>query len=618
MNSSDSNSILQFAASVGLGRGLVEIVALATLIGSSTAGDLVLGNKGAAGLVWGSISAFGCSSVIKACASAASPGWLKQMLGLRTAQSDKTLGMDLLLAPKSRVAGRIRSMLDDPLGVSCDSDPKKWSRAGPEHRIYHDIYAFDNDTSIMLSEINPTFRNSPLAIHTHYPYPSYHAHSFRFQLIVLLLSLLKISEIYTLLRLQHGGTLFGLLAGAPFVFSLFSGLCLEIADILASRRPVEVDGHLDILAASSLLTTKRVGGPRKNPRSGPWWKFFWIMTGTLQVLFLVKSYFLLVQQSASFVLIWTGFQLFWAVLRILIFKSDITDASQSHIMDGRPMQESKLESLPLVMKLRVANLVLALGSYQAHVHPRKLDAYLDDSFSTSQIARLLAPGNISEVYTVPRSTQDVLQAPFYAGATSAITEKAKFASTGRTTIVNILAVIGDTALSSAAWVLGNPKYDYSPMELYDCCVVVFEVLIPSSIQEKHAYEPKRRIVAVPSARVYSARSAVDVATSRAQQDTLEPLFIPRGAGAQDSAEEKEWLYWIPCDTGEWLQIRSPSSGSKAGSVLGQQTVEVLGDDAVSRVLGAGNLNISLKDAKEVTEIVAISRRAVDGLLSFFH
>ena len=118
MNDSEPSLILNF------GNGLIEIAALTTLIGSSAAGDLILGNRGAAGLVWGSISAFGSSSVIKACASAASPGWLRQMLGLRTASSDKALGMDLSLSPGKRVAMRMRRTLDDPgpIGVSYLSD----------------------------------------------------------------------------------------------------------------------------------------------------------------------------------------------------------------------------------------------------------------------------------------------------------------------------------------------------------------------------------------------------------------------------------------------------------------------------------------------------------------
>jgi len=46
------------------------------------------------------------------------------------------------------------------------------------------------------------------------------------------------------------------------------------------------------------------------------------------------------------------------------------------------MKGSRLESLSPSMKLRVANLVLGVGQYQAHVHPRNWDAYLHDSFLT--------------------------------------------------------------------------------------------------------------------------------------------------------------------------------------------------------------------------------------------
>ena len=129
MNQSEPTTIVKAASSLlptlNFGNGLIEIAALTTLVGSTTAGDLVLGNRGAAGLVWGSISAFGSSSVIKACASAASPGWLRQMLGLRSIYSDKAVGMDLSLAPGKKVARRIRATLDSdtgPLGVSCLSD----------------------------------------------------------------------------------------------------------------------------------------------------------------------------------------------------------------------------------------------------------------------------------------------------------------------------------------------------------------------------------------------------------------------------------------------------------------------------------------------------------------
>ena len=148
-------------------------------------------------------------------------------------------------------------------------------------------------------------------------------------------------QIYTLFLLA--GTLVGVLSGVPFLSSFFSGMCLEIHDIIASRRPVDVDGHLDLIASPSIPTTKRLlGGPRKvvlgaSPNwrtSSLWWKFFWIVMVTLQTLFIVLSYFLLGQQKADFVFIWAGFQLFWFVARILIF--NLTE--NTHSMAYRPMQ----------------------------------------------------------------------------------------------------------------------------------------------------------------------------------------------------------------------------------------------------------------------------------------
>ena len=541
----------------------------------------------------------------------------------------------------------------------------------------------------MLSELPSTpSADAPPIIYTHYPYTFYRPHHLRFQAAVLSLSLLKSLEIYTLFLL--GGTLVGILSGVPFLFSFFSGVCLEIHDIITSRRPIEIDGHLDLIAAFPLLTTKCLGGPRKvvlgaslNPRtSSPWWKFFWIVTGTLQTLSIVLSYFLLGQQKADFVFIWGGFQLFWLVARILIF--NLTE--NTHPMSDRPMKGNRLEALSPSTKLRVANLVLGVGQYQAHVHPRNWDAYLDDSFSTRQVARLLAPENTSKVYPLSpaqmssTSFNNSLRKPsissFSTPSLSISSEKTlplpMSAAASQIIKVNILAVIGDTALSSAAWMLGNSKY--SPMDLYDSCIVVFEVtsssfpspnspssssttLYPSSSSlglgtfdtEKLSLIPippqiQKRILAIPSARVFSARSQwfdIAAAQSSGGEDALEPLFIPRGTGSHVTADEKTWIYWVPCaldgEEERWLQIKSsPSldktttntntntkptltsntSTAKVYSILGHQTAEVLDDAQLSEILGAGKLKISLKHAQEVRGVVDVSRRASEGLRTF--
>jgi len=107
--------------SINFGNNLIEIGALTTLIGSTIAETLVLGDRGAAGLVCGAISTFGASSIIKACISGASPGWLRALLGLRNNASDVAIGLELELARDSRGVMRVRSIFDVALGVSCDS-----------------------------------------------------------------------------------------------------------------------------------------------------------------------------------------------------------------------------------------------------------------------------------------------------------------------------------------------------------------------------------------------------------------------------------------------------------------------------------------------------------------
>jgi hypothetical protein len=404
-----------------------------------------------------------------------------------------------------------------------------------EHYTYSDIYAFDRSIVVTLEEISPTPAGQPLIINSNYNYAFYPPHYPRFQIMLLVLSLLKCFEIYILVL--EGGPMVGLLSGVPFVFSFISGVCLQINDFVSSRRPVAVDGHLDFVAGT-IPSTKRLGGSRKvflgalkNKRRGPWWKIFWITTGILQTVSIVILYFALGQQKTEFVLTWAGFQLVWVILRILIFH--LTDSSDP--MADRPPSSKQLEALPISMRLRVANLVLAVATYQAHVHPRRLEGYLEDSFSTRQIARLLTPSNMTNIYPLTTSSSSTT-------SLNSLSTPIKSEKTVSATIkLNVLAVVGDTALSSAAWMRGISKY--TPMDLYDSCIVV--LALPADGNQLH------RILAIPAARAYSAQNVwFDVMANDAESS--EAIFIPRGAGARLNVEEQTWIYWIPCDSGEWL------------------------------------------------------------------
>lgn len=103
-------------ASSNFGGGLIEVAALTALIGSTTAESLVLGNRGAAGLLWGTMSNFGALSVVKACVAAATPGWLRETFGVRSKETDGALGIALTLDDKSL---QYRSHATGVCGVAC-------------------------------------------------------------------------------------------------------------------------------------------------------------------------------------------------------------------------------------------------------------------------------------------------------------------------------------------------------------------------------------------------------------------------------------------------------------------------------------------------------------------
>lgn len=103
-------------SSLNLGGGLIEIAALTALIGSTTAESLVLGNKGAAGLAWGTMSIFGALSVIRGCLAAATADHIRESVGLRTKETDAAVGLSLNLNVKSL---KNRSRIGGAAGIMC-------------------------------------------------------------------------------------------------------------------------------------------------------------------------------------------------------------------------------------------------------------------------------------------------------------------------------------------------------------------------------------------------------------------------------------------------------------------------------------------------------------------
>jgi len=388
------------------------------------------------------------------------------------------------------------------------------------------------------------------------------------------LSLLKYLEAFVLFK--QGNPWMSLLSSLPFTFFFITAVCLEIGEIAACRRPTDIDGHIDIVAGTLPAWVNRIEGKRKvvlgavkNPKSSLWWRFIWISGASLQTATLLISYILLRQQSTQVVLTWAAFQVTWFLLRLLI--SVLADTSETTV--GRPMQEHRLDALPSEMKLRVANLALGIAKYQTHSHPRGLLAYNDDSFSAYQISTILATPNLREDYTL--SQEDI-----------------------QTVHVDIHAIIGDTALSSVAWVVGSTL---TPTDLYDSCIVVLNL----PVSEKQP----RCFTAIPAVRVFS-QIGHPAGKEYCDSETAEPIFMPRGATGSPDDEVKQWIYWIPCGSGQWLHFKTQNT-----RVLGKRTAEVMNNAQVTKMLSVGNLNISLKEAEELKAIIDVTRKAANHLLS---
>ena len=102
-NTTDSASILGL---FNLGNGLIEVAALTSLVGSAAAQSLALGDKGPAGLVWATMTIFSAMSVVTLFTATATPGWLRDSVGVRSAKSDAVVGLALDLNKSFKYRGR--------------------------------------------------------------------------------------------------------------------------------------------------------------------------------------------------------------------------------------------------------------------------------------------------------------------------------------------------------------------------------------------------------------------------------------------------------------------------------------------------------------------------------
>jgi hypothetical protein len=396
------------------------------------------------------------------------------------------------------------------------------------------------------------------------------------QLSALALSLLKCLELSY--HWTNGAPRLSLISAIPFFFFFTSGCIIAFREMFLVQRLADI-GNLDT-TIGELPTWKKAGGEKTvilglhaDPRTSIWWRLMWSLGGLLYTLSLILTYFILSKMNPEFILAWAGFQVAWLACRILIYY--LTDRMGP--MAHRMMAGHRWQDLDVSMKTRVLTLTFAAAQYQIYVHPRGIKPYADDTFSPQHIINLLGE---------PQKLQMSCKLPsnFDPRKSSSIN-------------IEITAVIGDTVLSSAMWMVGSDK---SPMDMYDCCIV-FLSFLPPFLGPPSAPST----FAIPAARVLSENGNPQF--NRPDTEKSTPTFVPRGAGAH-SLDKQTWRYWIPCGPNRWLQVQR-----KNLTVLGRCTAEVLDDGQLSAILGAGTLNISLTHTKEVKEVAELSRFGVEAL-----
>ena len=553
-------------ASLNLSGGLIEIGALTALIGSTTAASLVLGNKGAAGLLWGTMSIFGALSVIKACVAAATPDWLRETLGVRNKETDAAIGLSLdldsrNLQKKSRGTGAVgvgckvgvRGAVSENAHVTSDTETVEISR--------HDVYTFDQCTSGIL-ELVPECEATGSFVTYVLIQDAYSRESSKrnawIDWVAISASVTKLVELATLWK--NGATALCLISGSCWIFFFLVSILLQLLGLSREFSEKVSEREMDIVAGQ-LPTPIKAGGHHKillgapqNVRHSLFWKVAWALGSGVCTGTIIATYMVLSHQSSRVFAIWTGFQFAWLALRSVFYHfAEGTDRVFHHPI----LLRKSWKDLSIELRSRVRNVVCALSKYQMHVHPRGVYCYEEDLQSIDKAY------NMRDRYPLASD-----QAP---------NDKVE---------INIVAVIGDTTLSSACWMFGSKL---TGMDLYDSCVLVLNV--------------NGNVIAVPSARVLTDKAALPKSDAEAAIGSLFPL-----RGNSNTGRDILWFYWIPCGDDKWIQVSTTDM-----KFLGTRMTTVVSDAQVTNKLAGGELLVSISEVGHVKEIVQHSKTAFDVL-----
>lgn len=387
-------------------------------------------------------------------------------------------------------------------------------------------------------------------------------------------SLLKLVEAFTIW--QNGGLVLALLTLANWAWFFLCAVCLQLAGLSreyseyfdANDETKTSKGYCHDYLAGELPSVQVTGQYRKvifnvppSVRGHICWRLTWGFGAVICTGSLVATYALIGSQPKIATGVWLGFQVLWMVLRSAFFYFAHETEGIRH---GVPklVRDWELGQYGL----RILSLASGVSRYQAMLHPRMPYCYTQDLQDAPAVYRAIRTSE--HLFDRTQINLNARLERSYGGQVTAEVE--------------LKAVIGDTLLSSMAWLVGSP---YTSMDLYDCCLVVIEV--------------GNRTVMIPSVRVLSGH------VKEVRQPRVDPErgvvgeHTPKGV-ANDGVDIG-WVFWIPLDGDRWLYFVGDLD------FLGKQRMEVLSSVDVTKRLGVADLFVSLRDVRDVEDVLKKSR-----------
>lgn len=282
----------------------------------------------------------------------------------------------------------------------------------------------------------------------------------------------------------------------------------------------------------------------------------------LCVCSLVSTYALLAKEPIVCFRIWVTFQILWLSLRSIFFHFARQTDDMKHIVTPAITEKHR----PTQLNFRLLGLSVAVSKHQVLNHPRGAYCYTEDAQDPTIIKNHLDEAHLEFL--------DHLQLPHQT-------------TVGSTVEISVVAVIGDTLLSSVAWLMGSPL---TGMDLYDCCILVLR--------------SSDKTLLIPACRVLSGR--IDTDPDIDPELTMPSSFLPKGVS--NSGTDISWRYWIPCGGNKWVCYSTPwtTLTTQSLGITGKKEMVVMSGENITEELRMGKLLVSLSSVKDVEDAVARS------------